>query len=86
LGCTTQKEIDPEEDTKKAPKTLQPIFSLDFEADSETLFHSFMFLKRLLKNMQPSKNTKMSILLNNMEKFLDTLELSHNENQCVNEF
>ncbi len=36
--------------------------------------------------MQPSKNTKVSILLNNMKKFLGTLGLSHDENQCVNEF
>ena len=36
--------------------------------------------------MQPPKNTKMSILLNNMKKFLDALGLSHETNQCVNEF
>jgi hypothetical protein len=36
--------------------------------------------------MQPSKNTKMSILSNNMKKFLDALGLSHDTNQCVNEF
>ncbi len=28
----------------------------------------------------------MSILLNNIKKFLDTLGLPHDENQCVNEF
>jgi len=44
--------------SKKDPKTLQPVFSLDFEIDSETLFNSFVFLKRLLLNMQPPKNTK----------------------------
>ena len=36
--------------------------------------------------MQPSKNTKMSILSNNMKKFLHALGLSHDTNQCVNEF
>ena len=36
--------------------------------------------------MQPSKNSKMSIFLNNMKKFLDTLGLSHKTYQCVNEF
>jgi ubiquitin C-terminal hydrolase len=71
---------------KNNPKTLQPVFSLDFEADSESLFNSFVFLKRLLQNMQPSKNTNMSILSNNMKKFLDALGLSHDTNQCVNEF
>jgi hypothetical protein len=35
--------------------------------------------------MQPSKNTKMPTLLNNMKKILDNLGLSHDENQCVNE-
>ena len=71
---------------KNNPKTLQPVFSLDFEADSETLLKSFVFLKRLLQNIQPSKKTKMSILLNNMKKFLNVLGLSHETNQCVNEF
>ena len=71
---------------KTVPKTLQPVFSVDFEADSETLFNSFVFLKRLLQNMHPSKKTKMPTLLNNMKKFLGTLGLSHDENQCVNEF
>jgi hypothetical protein len=33
--------------------------------------------------MQPSKNKKMPTLLNNMTKFIDTLGLSHDENQCV---
>ena len=86
MGCTAQKEIDPEETAKKHPKTLQPVFSLDFEVDSESLLNSFVFLKRLLQNMQPSKNTKMSILSNNMKKFLHALGLSHDTNQCVNDF
>jgi len=86
LGCTAQKEIDPKETAKNNPKTLQPVFSLDFEADSETLLKSFVFLKRLLQNIQPSKKTKMSILLNNMKKFLNVLGLSHETNLCVNEF
>jgi tRNA U34 2-thiouridine synthase MnmA/TrmU len=59
---------------------------LDFEADSETLFSSFVFLKRLLQNMHPSKKTKMQTLLNNMKKILETLGLPHDVNQCVNEF
>jgi hypothetical protein len=59
FGCTIQKEIDPEETTKKVPKTLRPIFSVEFEAVSETLFNSVVFLKRLLQNMKLSKNTKM---------------------------
>jgi hypothetical protein len=83
LGCTTQKENDPEETIKKDPKTLQPIFSVDFGADSETLFNSFGFLKRLLQNMHPSKKTKMLFLRNNMIKFVDSLGLSCDENQCV---
>ncbi len=66
--------------------TLQPIVLLDFEADSEILFNSFVFLKRLLQNMHPSKKTKMPTLLNNMKKFLGTLGLPHDVNQCVNEF
>jgi ubiquitin C-terminal hydrolase len=57
---------------KNVPKTLQPILSVDFEADSEKLFNSFVFLKRPLQNMQPSKNTTSSTLLNNMTKFVDT--------------
>jgi hypothetical protein len=71
---------------KNNPKTLQPVFLLVFEADTETLLNSFVSLKRLLQNMQPSKNTKMSVLLNNMKKFLNTLGLSHDANHCVNEF
>jgi hypothetical protein len=36
--------------------------------------------------MHPSKKTKMQTLLNNMKKFLETLGLPHDKNQCVNEF
>ena len=82
----SEKRLIQKKQPKNNPKTLQPVFSLDFEADSESLFNSFVFLKRLLQNMQPSKNTNMSILSNNMKKFLDALGLSHDTNQCVNEF
>jgi hypothetical protein len=81
-----RKKLIQKKQPKNVPKNLQPIFSVDFEADSETLFNSFVFLKRLLQNMQPSKNTKSSTLSNNMTKFVDTLGLSHDVNQCVNEF
>jgi Ubiquitin carboxyl-terminal hydrolase len=81
-----RKKLSQKKQPKNVPKNLQPIFSVDFEADSETLFNSFVFLKRLLQNMQPSKNTKSSTLSNNMTKFVDTLGLSHDVNQCVNEF
>jgi hypothetical protein len=86
MGCTTQKEIDPKETSKNVPKNLQPILYVDFEADSEVLFNSIVFLKILLQNMQPSKNSKRSTLSNNMTKFVDTLGLSHDVNQCVHEF
>jgi hypothetical protein len=59
---------------------------MDFEADSDTLLKGFVFLKRVLQNMHPSKNAKMSILINNVKKFLKLLGLSHETNQCVNEF
>jgi hypothetical protein len=81
-----RKRLIQKKQSKKDPKILQPIFSADFEADSKTLSNSFVFLKRLLQNMQPSKKAKMSLLTNNMTKFLDTLGLSHDANQCVNEF
>jgi ubiquitin C-terminal hydrolase len=81
-----RKRLIQKKQPKNNPKTLQPVFLLDFEADSESLLNSLVFLKRLLQNMQPSKNTKMSILSNNMKKFLDALGLSHDTNQCVNEF
>ena len=81
-----RKKLIQKKQPKNVPKNLHPIFSVDFEADSETLFNSFVFLKRLLQNMQPSKKAKSSTLSNNMTKFVDTLGLSHDVNQCVNEF
>jgi ubiquitin C-terminal hydrolase len=81
-----RKRLSQKKLPKNVPKNLQPIFSVGFEADSETLFNSFVFLKRLLQNMQPPKNTKSSTLSNNMTKFVDTLGLAHDANQCVNEF
>jgi hypothetical protein len=86
LGCPTQKEIDPKETTKKLPQNMTTNIFAGFEADNETLVNSFVFLKRLLQNMHPSKKTKMPTLLNNMKRILDTLGLSHDEDQCVNEF
>jgi len=81
-----RKGLIQKKQSKKNAKSLRPIFLLDFEADSETLFSSFVFLKRLLQNMHPSKKTKMQTLLNNMKKFLELLGLPHDKNQCVNEF
>ena len=48
-----RKRLIQKKQSKKDPKILQPIFSADFGADSETLSNSFVFLKRLLQNMQP---------------------------------
>ena len=45
-----RKRLIQKKQSKKDPKILQPIFSVDFEADSETLSNSFVFLKRLLQN------------------------------------
>jgi hypothetical protein len=81
-----RKKLMQKKQPKNVPKNLHPIFSVDFKADSETVFNSFVFLKRLLQNMQPSTNTKSSTLSNNMTKIVDTLGLSHDVNQCVNKF
>ena len=81
-----RKRLIQKKQPRNIPKTLQPVLSLDFEANSETLLKSFVFLKRVLQNMQPLKNTKMLFLLNNIKNILGTLGLSHDENQCVNEF